>query len=98
MDPTMRVRWLLPAVLLATLATACVPTPASRLSPTADSAQALPTPRPTPAGPTPTPSFIRPTPTPGATFALYTVKRGDTLVGIAKKFKTDGRSIAYWNR
>jgi nucleoid-associated protein YgaU len=98
MDPTMRVRWLLPAVLLAALATACVPTPASRLSPTADSAQALPTPLPTPAGPTPTPSFVRPTPTPGPTFALYTVKRGDTLVGIAKTFKTDGRSIAYWNR
>jgi nucleoid-associated protein YgaU len=41
---------------------------------------------------------VRPTATPGPTFALYTVKKGDTLVRIAKKFKTDGRSIAYWNR
>lgn len=29
---------------------------------------------------------------------LYTVVRGDTLVGIARKHRTDGRSIAYWNR
>jgi len=94
----MRVRWLLFAVLLAMLVTACVPDPANRLSPSAGSAEASPTPRPTPAGPTPTPSFVRPTPTPGPTFALYTVKTGDTLVGIAKRFKTDGRSIAYWNR
>jgi LysM repeat protein len=26
------------------------------------------------------------------------VKRGDTLSSIAKKFKTDARSISYWNR
>ena len=37
-------------------------------------------------------------PTPGPTFELYTVKRGDTLTSIAKRFKTDARSIAYWNR
>jgi hypothetical protein len=29
---------------------------------------------------------------------LYTVVRGDTLVTIARRFDTDGRSIAYWNR
>jgi nucleoid-associated protein YgaU len=98
MVQTMRVRRLLLVVLLAELATACVPTPANRLSPSADSAAASPTPRPTPAGPTPTPSFVRPTPTPGPSFAAYTVKTGDTLVGIARKFKTDGQSIAYWNR
>jgi hypothetical protein len=26
------------------------------------------------------------------------VKRGDTLLSIAKRFRTTGRSIAYWNR
>lgn len=96
----MNVRRLCATILLMALAAACVPTPANRLSPAPDGsgAGAQPTPVPTPAGPTPTPSFVRPTPTPGPTFALYTVKTGDTLVGIAKRFKTDGRSIAYWNR
>jgi hypothetical protein len=101
MDMTMRVRRLLAAMLLMAMMAACVPTPAGRLSPSADGSGTTgsgQTPVPTPAGPTPTPSFVRPTPTPGPTFALYTVKQGDTLVGIAKKFKTDGRSIAYWNR
>ena len=55
----------------------------------------VPTPAPTPA-PTPTPG--PPTPTPAPTFLLYTVARGDTLVGIARRYRTDGRSIAYWNR
>jgi len=26
------------------------------------------------------------------------VKSGDTLTSIARRFRTDGRSIAYWNR
>jgi hypothetical protein len=84
---------LLSAVILA----ACVPEPTNRIqaggspSPTA-------TPVPTPAGPTPTPSFVRPTPTPQPTFFSYTVVSGDSLVAIAKRFKTSGRSIAYWNR
>jgi nucleoid-associated protein YgaU len=62
---------------------------------------APPTPTPTPipsAPPTPTPTPGPPTPTPGPSFALYTVKNGDTLTSIARRFKTDGRSIAYWNR
>ena len=46
----------------------------------------------------PTPSFVRPTPTPGPSFTIYKVKKGDTLTKIAKKFKTSGQSIAYWNR
>jgi hypothetical protein len=29
---------------------------------------------------------------------LYTVVRGDTLVGLGRRFRTTGRSIAYWNR
>jgi hypothetical protein len=57
---------------------------------------ATPTPRPT--GPTPFPSFVRPTPTPLPPFTTYVVKRGDTLTSIARKFKTTGRSIAFWNR
>ncbi len=99
MHATMRVRRLLSAMLLVVVA-ACVPTPANRLSPSPDGSAAAgePTPVPTPAGPTPTPSFVRPTPTPGPTFATYTVKAGDTLVRIAKRFGTSGRSIAYWNR
>jgi LysM domain len=88
------------AILLLALTAACVPTPANRVGPGPNESgfASEPTPIPTPAGPTPTPSFVRPTATPGPTFALYTVKTGDTLVGIAKRFKTDGRSIAYWNR
>ena len=73
------------------------PTSSRRAGP-ASAATATPTPEPTPAGPTPTPSFVRPTPTPDADLRAYTVKRGDTLVGIAKRFRTSGRSIAYWNR
>ncbi len=101
MDQTTRVRRLFAAILLSVLAAACVPTPANRASSSPDGSGSIgsaPTPVPTPAGPTPSPSFARPTPAPGPTFASYTVKPGDTLVGIAKRFKTDGRSIAYWNR
>jgi Tfp pilus assembly protein FimV len=60
-----------------------------------------PTPTPTPvptAPPTPTPTPGPPTPTPAPTFLIHTVKRGDTLLSIAKRYKTSGRSIAYWNR
>ena len=86
--------WLLVACLIA----ACVPEPAARATPSPGEATARPTPVVTPAGPTPTPSFVRPTPKPQPTFFVYTVISGDTLVGIARKFGTSGRSIAYWNR
>jgi hypothetical protein len=84
------------AVLLA----ACVPEPSNRLSPSGGGSVTTPTPTAilTPAGPTPTLSFIRPTPTPQPTFLVYTVVTGDTLVKIAKRHGTSGRSIAYWNR
>ena len=49
-------------------------------------------------GPTPRPSFVAPTPTPAPTFAAYTVRTGDTLISIARAFRTAARSIAYWNR
>lgn len=57
------------------------------------------TPLPTlgpPATPTPTPG--PPTPTPAPTFAAYTVKSGDNLTVIARKFHTKPRDIAFWNR
>jgi nucleoid-associated protein YgaU len=97
-DP--RGSWLL---LVAVAAIACVPTPANRLTPEPGSdapsaATATPTPEPTPAGPTPSPSFARPTPTPPPDFVAYTIKRGDTLEKIAKRFNTTQQSIAYWNR
>ena len=91
------------ALLALTLATAagvvaCVPEPANRATPPAGDVEATPTPVPTPAGPTPTPSFVRPTPTPAPTFLMYTVKSGDTLEKIAKRYHTTVRSISYWNR
>jgi Tfp pilus assembly protein FimV len=87
------------ALTLATAAAvvACVPDPKNRDTPPPADIGA-PTPVPTPAGPTPTPSFVRPTPTPAPTFYLYTVKTGDTLDKIAKRYRTNSRSLSYWNR
>jgi hypothetical protein len=56
-----------------------------------------PTPSPTPL-PTPTPTPGPPTPTPVPTFATYTVRAGDSLTTIARRYHTTARSIAYWNR
>ena len=81
------------AVLLAVSLAACLP-PSVRPTPTPGP---TPTPSPTPL-PTPSPTPAPPTPTPAPTFAQYTVVRGDTLLSIAKRFQTTGRSIAYWNR
>ena len=79
-------------IAVALSAGACLP---SGLRPT--SAPVIPTPTipPTPAPPTPTPA---PTPVPSPTFMLYTVVAGDSLVSLATRFNTTGRSIAYWNR
>jgi peptidoglycan/xylan/chitin deacetylase (PgdA/CDA1 family) len=44
------------------------------------------------------PSFFPLSPAPSPTFMTYTVKAGDSLEGIARRFSTTGRSIAYWNR
>jgi len=41
---------------------------------------------------------FRPTPTPAPTFALYAVRRGDTLIELAARFETTPESLAYWNR
>jgi hypothetical protein len=93
--------WGILGVLVLTLAaSACVPEPAFRRSQSPGASGDVPTitPEPTPAGPTPTISFARPTPTPGPSFTAYTVKRGDTLTKVGKKFGTSARSISYWNR
>ena len=63
-----------------------------------DGGQVAERPTATAAGPSPSPTFSRPTPSPGPTFRMYTVKRGDTLNSIARRFDTDGRSLAWWNR
>ena len=52
----------------------------------------------TPVGPSAVATFARPTPSPGPTFRTYEVKPGDTLTSIARRFRTDERSIAWWNR
>ena len=80
-------------LVLALVAAGCLPASVRPPTPPPPTPTAPPTPTPTP---TPTPG--PPTPTPGPSFALYTVKAGDTLTSIARRFKTDGRSIAYWNR
>jgi hypothetical protein len=45
----------------------------------------------------PSPSLV-PTASPAATPFSYLVKSGDSLVNLGHRFKTTGRSIAYWNR
>lgn len=55
-------------------------------------------PNATPAGPSPVPTFARPTPSPAPTFRVYEVKAGDSLNSIARRFGTNGRSLAWWNR
>jgi hypothetical protein len=81
------------AATVAIAAAACLP---ASVRPT-PSPPPTPTPTPTPS-PTPTPTPAPPTPTPAPTFLLHTVRRGDTLTSLARKYKTTGRSIAYWNR
>jgi hypothetical protein len=79
---------LVTASLAGCLQMASRPTPAPIATP--------PPTEPPPATPTPTPG--PPTPTPIPTFTTYTVKGGDTLTSIGKKFHVTPRSIAYWNR
>ena len=52
---------------------------------------------PLPSGSTPS-RPLRPTPTPAPTFAAYTVRVGDTLISLARRFETTEESLAYWNR
>jgi peptidoglycan/xylan/chitin deacetylase (PgdA/CDA1 family) len=55
---------------------------------------------PTTPPPTPTPrqTVSLPTLSPAPSFQLYTVRRGDTLLSIAERFRTSVLSLSYWNR
>ena len=96
---SLHLRSVLPLAFLAMLLVGCLPEtvgPPRSNGPSVPGAATTATPGPT--GPTPRPSFVPPTPTPMPTFFIYTVVRGDNLVSIARRFRTTGRSIAYWNR
>lgn len=94
--------------VLAIVVAACIPTPASRVTPAGgDSGEipsssaagpATPAQRSPGAGPSATPSFVRPTPNPSPTFLVYEVRAGESLTSIARLFGTTARSIAFWNR
>lgn len=60
----------------------------------APSASPLASPPPS-ASPGPT---AAPTPTPQPTALLYVVRPNDSLLNLASRYRTTGRSIAYWNR
>src|SRR5438093_8552538 len=55
---------------------------------------------PTAPPPTATPrqTVTLPTLSPAPSFQLYTVRRGDTLLSIAERFRTTVLSLSYWNR
>jgi hypothetical protein len=83
------------AALVAAAVAGCLP---ASIRPTP-----VPPPTPTPSvapspSPTPAPTPAEPTPTPGPSFTMHTVRRGETLTSIARRYGTSGRSIAYWNR
>ncbi len=91
--PGPHARRIILAIFLLVALGACLPA-SIRPTPTP-----IPTPTPTPtAPPTPTPTPGPPTPTPAPTFLLHKVVSGDTLTGLGRRYKTTGRSIAYWNR
>jgi len=50
------------------------------------------------AGPSGRHVLVPPTATPRPTFLVYVVKPSDSLLTIAKRLGTTGRSLAYWNR
>ncbi len=93
MRVTTRTRCPLLLVAVALAVGACLPSAVRPTPPPPPTPQPTPTPSPSP---TPTPG--PPTPTPAPTFKLHTVVRGDTLTSLARKYRTSGRSIAYWNR
>jgi len=94
-----RARSLLGLILATAVGGACLPEAIGPSRPSATSSAAvIASPSFGPTGPTPSPSFVPPTPTPMPSFVVYTVARGDSLTSIARRFKTTGRSIAFWNR
>jgi peptidoglycan/xylan/chitin deacetylase (PgdA/CDA1 family) len=80
---------------VAWLATACA-LPGGSVPPgPATAPDGTPSPAPTASGPG---RPFRPTPTPAPTYAIYAVRRGDTLIALATRFETTPESLAYWNR
>jgi hypothetical protein len=53
---------------------------------------------PSAATPTPRRTVSLPEATPLPSFTVYTVRRGDTLLAIARRFRTTPLSLSYWNR
>ncbi|HVA87096.1 MAG TPA: polysaccharide deacetylase family protein [Candidatus Saccharimonadales bacterium] len=97
--------------VLALIAVACSPGPNGTLPPPSSEpsiapSAATPAPSPSPSGTTTaasagasgSPSFVPPTPTPQPTFLTYVVVAGDSLLSIARRYDTTGRSVAFWNR
>ena len=97
-------------LLVALIVGACSPGPVGTLPPPSSepssprqppSRRARPPPSTAIAGspsPSGSPSFVLPTPTPEPTLLTYIVVAGDSLLSIAARYKTSGRSIAFWNR
>jgi hypothetical protein len=88
-------------VVIGCLVAGCIPVsapPGTLVVASPDATSAVPTATPVPIGPSGPPSFVRPTPTPLPTFLAYTVRPGDTLSSVARRFETTARSIAFWNR
>ncbi|HET7495215.1 MAG TPA: LysM peptidoglycan-binding domain-containing protein [Candidatus Limnocylindrales bacterium] len=88
-------------LVIGCLVAGCIPVSGPSRTPAVASPDAtgdVATATPAPIGPSGPPSFVRPTPTPLPTFLAYTVRPGDTLSSIAKRFETTTRSIAFWNR
>lgn len=81
-------------LVLALVVTACLP---ESVGPTASPGPSTPVPSaPASPGATPTPGLptARPTPAP----IVHVVTAGDSLLALARRYETTGRSIAYWNR
>jgi Tfp pilus assembly protein FimV len=66
--------------------------------PAPKSSAVVPSGAPPSTGPSAAPTFVRPTPSPAPSFTSYTVRGGDSLTSIARRFRTTARSIAWWNR
>ena len=101
------VRAVIVFAVLALAVLACAPGPnqtpspssAAPASPTAAATTAVASGSSSPtAGSATPPASSAPTAGPSPSFFVYTVVRGDSLLSIARRYGTSGRSIAYWNR
>ncbi len=100
-QPPHRVARLLPVLALAGLLAAACAVPSYGDAPgspaPSSSAPARASPDALPSASTPSRPF-RPTPAPAPTFATHTVRPGDSLIALARRFGTTPESLAYWNR